>query len=174
MARHKVEISGVNTANIEVLSKEEQLELFKKMHAGDVFAKDRLINCNLKLVLSILKKFNNRNENMDDLFQVGCVGLIKAIENFDLSYDVKFSTYSVPMIMGEIKRFLRDDGMIKVSRSLKETAAKAKAEEEAKKLAEEEAIAKAKAEEEAKIKAEEERKATELQLLTEIRDLLKK
>ena len=122
MARHKVEISGVNTANIEVLSKEEQLELFKKMHGDDVFAKDRLINCNLKLVLSILKKFNNRNENMDDLFQVGCVGLIKAIENFDLSYDVKFSTYSVPMIMGEIKRYLRDNSSVRVSRSIKDLA----------------------------------------------------
>lgn len=122
MARHKVEISGVNTANIEVLSNEEQLELFKKMHNGDVFAKNRLINCNLKLVLSILKKFNNRNENMDDLFQVGCVGLIKAIENFDLSYDVKFSTYSVPMIMGEIKRYLRDNSSVRVSRSIKDLA----------------------------------------------------
>lgn len=122
MARHKVEISGVNTANIEVLSNEEQLELFKRMHSGDVLAKDRLINCNLKLVLSILKKFNNRNENMDDLFQVGCVGLIKAIENFDLSYDVKFSTYSVPMIMGEIKRYLRDNSSVRVSRSIKDLA----------------------------------------------------
>jgi len=122
MARHKVEISGVNTANIEVLSNEEQIELFKRMHEGDVFAKDRLINCNLKLVLSILKKFNNRNENMDDLFQVGCIGLIKAIENFDLEYDVKFSTYSVPMIIGEIKRYLRDNSSIRVSRSIKDLA----------------------------------------------------
>ncbi len=122
MSRHKVEISGVNTANIEVLSNEEQMTLFKKMHEGDCFAKDRLINCNLKLVLSILKKFTNRNENMDDLFQVGCVGLIKAIENFDLNYDVKFSTYSVPMIMGEIKRYLRDNSSVRISRSIKDLA----------------------------------------------------
>lgn len=122
MARHKVEISGVDTANIEILTNDEQLELFKRMKEGDVFAKDRLINCNLKLVLSILKKFNNRNENMDDLFQVGCVGLIKAIDNFDLGYDVKFSTYSVPMIMGEIKRYLRDNSSIRVSRSIKDLA----------------------------------------------------
>lgn len=122
MARHKVEISGVNTANIEVLSNEEQLELFKRMHAGDVFVKDKLINGNLKLVLSILKKFSNRNENLDDLFQVGCVGLIKAIENFNLDYDVKFSTYSVPMIVGEIKRYLRDNSSVRISRSIKDLA----------------------------------------------------
>lgn len=122
MARHKVEISGVNTANIEVLTNEEQMELFKEMKSGDVFAKDKLINGNLKLVLSILKKFTNRNENMDDLFQVGCIGLIKAIENFDLNYDVKFSTYSVPMIMGEIKRYLRDNSSIRISRSIKDLA----------------------------------------------------
>lgn len=122
MARHKVEISGVNTANIEVLTNEEQVELFKEIKAGDVFAKDKLINGNLKLVLSILKKFTNRNENMDDLFQVGCIGLIKAIENFDLNYDVKFSTYSVPMIMGEIKRYLRDNSSIRISRSIKDLA----------------------------------------------------
>lgn len=122
MARHKVEISGVNTADIEVLSNEEQLELFKRMHDGDVFAKDKLINGNLKLVLSILKKFSNRNENLDDLFQVGCVGLIKAIENFNLDYDVKFSTYSVPMIVGEIKRYLRDNSSVRISRSIKDLA----------------------------------------------------
>jgi len=122
MSRHKVELTGVNTANIEVLTEEEQIELIKRMHEGDVFAKDRLINGNLKLVLSILKKFNNRNENMDDLFQVGCVGLIKAIDNFDLSYDVKFSTYSVPMITGEIKRYLRDNSSVRVSRSIKDLA----------------------------------------------------
>ena len=98
MSRQKVELTGVNTANIEVLTEQEQMELIKKMHEGDVFAKDRLINCNLRLVLSVLKRFTNRKENMDDLFQVGCVGLIKAIDNFDLNYDVKFSTYSVHMI----------------------------------------------------------------------------
>lgn len=122
MSRHKVELTGVNTANIEVLTEEEQMDLLKRMHEGDVFAKDKLINGNLKLVLSVLKKFTNRNENMDDLFQVGCVGLIKAIDNFDLNYDVKFSTYSVPMIIGEIKRYLRDNSSIRVSRSIKDLA----------------------------------------------------
>ena len=122
MSRHKVEISGVNTANIEVLSEEEQIELIKRMHEGDVFAKDKLINGNLKLVLSVLKSFAGRGENLDDLFQVGCVGLIKAIDNFDLSYDVKFSTYSVPMISGEIRRYLRDNSSVRVSRSIKDLA----------------------------------------------------
>ena len=103
MARHKVEISGVDTANIKVLSNEEQIILFKKMKEGDKKAKDKLVEGNLKLVLSILRCFVNRTDNMDDLFQIGCIGLIKAIDNFDLSYDVKFSTYSVPMIMGGIK-----------------------------------------------------------------------
>jgi len=122
LARHKVEISGVNTANIKVLSNKEQIELFKKMKEGDSDAKSRLIEGNLKLVLSILKKFSNRVDNMDDLFQVGCIGLIKAIDNFDLSYDVKFSTYSVPMIAGEIKRYLRDNNSIRISRSIKDLA----------------------------------------------------
>ena len=122
MARHKVELTGVNTANIEVLTEEEQIELIKRMHEGDVFAKDRLINCNLRLVLSLLKRFSSRNENMDDLFQVGCVGLIKAIDNFNLDYEVKFSTYSVPMIVGEIKRYLRDSSPVRVSRSIKDMA----------------------------------------------------
>jgi len=94
MARHKVEISNLNTANIKVLTNEEMLELFKKMHEGDPFARNDLINGNLKLVLSILKKFNNKVDNLDDLFQVGCLGLVKAIDNFDTSYDVKLSTVS--------------------------------------------------------------------------------
>ena len=122
MSRHKVELTGVNTANIEVLTEEEQIELIKRMHEGDLFAKDRLINGNLKLVLSILKKFKNRNQNMDDLFQVGCIGLIKAIDNFNLDYEVKFSTYSVPMITGEIKRYLRDNSSIRITRSIKDLA----------------------------------------------------
>ena len=100
MARHKVEICGVNTANLKVLSNEEMIELFKKYKEGDKFAKDDLVSGNLKLVLSILRKYNNRCDNMDDLFQVGCIGLIKAIDNFDLSFDVKFSTYAVPMTLG--------------------------------------------------------------------------
>ena len=122
MARHKVEISGVNTADIKVLSSSEIEELFKKMKNGDNFARNDLINGNLKLVLSIIKKFNQRGENLDDLFQVGCVGLVKAIDNFDLSYDVKLSTYAVPMILGEIKRYLRDNNSIRVSRSVKDLA----------------------------------------------------
>ena len=97
MARHKVEINGVNTANIKVLTNEEMIELFKKYKNGDTKAKEELVNGNLKLVLSILRKYNNRCDNMDDLFQIGCVGLIKAIDNFDLSHDVKFSTYAVPI-----------------------------------------------------------------------------
>lgn len=124
MARHKVEISGVNTANIKVLSSKEMIELFKRMKEGDPFARDDLVEGNLKLVLSILKRFNNKCDNMDDLFQVGCVGLLKAIDNFDLSHEVRFSTYAVPMILGEVRRYLRDNNSIRVSRSLKDIAYK--------------------------------------------------
>lgn len=125
MARYKVEIANVNTANIKVLSNEEMIELFKKYKQGDMSAKEQLVNGNLKLVLSILKKYNNRTDNMDDLFQIGCIGLIKAIENFDLSHEVKFSTYAVPMILGEVKRYLRDNSMVRVARSVKDIAYKA-------------------------------------------------
>ena len=125
MARHKVEICGVNTANIKVLSNEEMIELFNKYKSGDSSAKDDLISGNLKLVLSILRKYNNRVENMDDLFQVGCVGLIKAIDNFDLSHGVMFSTYAVPMILGEVKRYLRDNNSVRIARSIKDIAYKA-------------------------------------------------
>lgn len=124
MARHKVEISGVNTANIKVLSNEEMRQLFVKMKAGDPFAREDLVNGNLKLVLSILKRFHYRDENMDDLFQVGCIGLLKAIDNFDLSHEVRFSTYAVPMILGEVKRYLRDNNSVRVSRSLRDLAYK--------------------------------------------------
>ena len=122
MARHKVELSGVNTANLKVLRNEEMYELFKEYKKGDMVAKDKLVNGNLKLVLSILRKYNNRCDNMDDLFQVGCIGLIKAIDNFDLNFDVKFSTYAVPMILGEVKRYLRDNTSIRVARSIKDLA----------------------------------------------------
>ena len=122
MARHKVEICGVNTANIKVLTNEEMIDLFRKYQSGDRFAKDDLVNGNLKLVLSILKKYNNRTDNMDDLFQVGCIGLIKAIDNFDLSHEVKFSTYAVPMILGEVKRYLRDNNSVRIARSIKDIA----------------------------------------------------
>jgi RNA polymerase sporulation-specific sigma factor len=125
MARYKVEICGVNTANIKVLSNEEMMELFKKYNSGDLSAKEQLINGNLKLVLSILRKYNNRTDNMDDLFQIGCVGLIKAIDNFDLSHGVKFSTYAVPMIIGEVKRYLRDNNSVRIARSIKDIAYKA-------------------------------------------------
>ena len=124
MARHKVEICGVNTANIKVLSAEETKELFVKMKEGDPFARDDLINGNLKLVLSILKKFTNKTDNLDDLFQVGCLGLVKAIDNFDISYDVKLSTYACPLILGEIKRYLRDNSSLRISRSIKDLAYK--------------------------------------------------
>ena len=125
MARYKVEIANVNTANIKVLTNDEMLELFIKYKNGDKLAKEELVNGNLKLVLSILKKYNNRTDNMDDLFQIGCIGLIKAIENFDLSHEVKFSTYAVPMILGEVKRYLRDNSSIRIARSIKDIAYKA-------------------------------------------------
>jgi len=125
MARHKVEICGVNTADIKVLTNDEQTELFKKLKEGDLKAKEELINGNLKLVLSILKPYNNRTDNMDDLFQVGCIGLIKAINNFDLCHEVRFSTYAVPMILGEVKRYLRDNNSVRISRSIKDLAYKA-------------------------------------------------
>lgn len=125
MARHKVEICGVNTADIKVFTNEQQVELFEKLKQGDLTAKEELINGNLKLVLSILKPYNNRTDNMDDLFQVGCIGLIKAIDNFDLSHEVRFSTYAVPMILGEIKRYLRDNSSLRISRSIKDLAFKA-------------------------------------------------
>lgn len=125
MATNKVIISGVKTSDLKVLTSEEMTELFKKMQDGDKFARNDLVNGNLKLVLSILRKVNTRNENLDDLFQVGCIGLVKAIDNFDLSHEVKFSTYAVPMILGEIKRYLRDNNSIRVSRSTRDLAYKA-------------------------------------------------
>ena len=124
MSRHKVEITGVNTANIKVLTSEETIELFNKMKNNDPFAREDLINGNLKLVLSILKKFSGKVDNLDDLFQVGCLGLVKAIDNFDTSYNVKLSTYACPMIEGEIKRYLRDNNAIRISRSIKDLAYK--------------------------------------------------
>lgn len=124
MSRHKVEIANVNTANIKVLTNNEMIELFKKYQNGDTKAKEELVEGNLKLVLSILKKYNNRTDNMNDLFQIGCIGLIKAIDNFDLSHNVKFSTYAVPMIDGEVKRYLRDNNSIRISRSTKDIAYK--------------------------------------------------
>lgn len=125
MVQGKVEICGVNTAKLPVLKNEEKELLFKRIEQGDQEAREEYIKGNLRLVLSVIKRFSQSNENVDDLFQIGCIGLIKAIDNFDTSLDVKFSTYAVPMIIGEIRRFLRDNNTIRVSRSLKDTAYKA-------------------------------------------------
>jgi len=122
---NKVEICGVNTSKLPVLSKKEKEELFIRIKEGDKQAREIFIHGNLRLVLSVIQRFANRGENADDLFQVGCVGLIKAIDNFDLSQNVQFSTYAVPMIIGEIRRYLRDNNSIRVSRSLKDIAYKA-------------------------------------------------
>ncbi len=124
MANYKVDITGINTSEIKVLKNKEMIELFEKLQNGDESAKDELIEGNLKLVLSILKRFNKVNVNKDDLFQVGVVGLIKAIDNFDVSYNYAFSTYAVYLIMGEIKRYLRDNTALRVSRSTKDLAYK--------------------------------------------------
>ena len=121
---NKVEISGVNTSKLPLLTAEEKEELLKKVHQGDKTAREKFINGNLRLVLSIIKRFYARGENLDDLFQVGCVGLIKAMDNFDMEQNVQFSTYPVPMIIGEIKRYLRDNNSIRVSRSIKDLAYK--------------------------------------------------
>jgi len=118
----KVEICGVNTSQLPVLSNKEMKELFKCLEQGDEKARAKIIGGNLRLVLSVIQRFNNRGENVDDLFQVGCIGLMKAIDNFDLKHEVRFSTYAVPMIIGEIRRYLRDNNPIRVSRSLRDTA----------------------------------------------------
>lgn len=122
---NKVEICGVNTSKLPTLSRAEKSELFEKIKKGDAKARETFVKGNLRLVLSVIQRFNNRGENVDDLFQVGCIGLIKAIDNFDLSQNVQFSTYAVPMIIGEIRRYLRDNNAIRVSRSLKDIAYKA-------------------------------------------------
>ena len=125
MAQGKVESCGVNTARLPLLKTAEKEALFKKITQGDTSAREKYIEGNLRLVLSVIKRFSSSSENADDLFQIGCIGLIKAIDNFDVSLNVKFSTYAVPMIIGEIRRFLRDNNCIRVSRSLKDTAYKA-------------------------------------------------
>ena len=122
---NKVEICGVNTSKLPTLSEKQKQELFARIKDGDSEARREFIYGNLRLVLSVLQRFGNRNENIDDLFQVGCIGLIKALDNFDTSHGVKFSTYAVPMIIGEIRRYLRDNTPIRVSRSLRDTAYKA-------------------------------------------------
>lgn len=122
---NKVEICGVNTSKLPLLTNEEKQELFLKIKAGDSEAREKFIQGNLRLVLSVIQKFTSRGENADDLFQVGCVGLIKAIDNFDITLNVQFSTYAVPMIIGEIRRYLRDNNMVRVSRSIRDVAYKA-------------------------------------------------
>ena len=125
MQINKVEICGVNTAKLKVLTEAEKTDLLKKVKAGDQKAREQLINGNLRLVLSVIQRFTNRGENLDDLFQVGCIGLIKSIDNFDISQNVRFSTYAVPMIIGEIRRYLRDNNPIRVSRSMRDIAYRA-------------------------------------------------
>ena len=125
IALNKVEICGVNTSKLPVLKAEEKEELFRRIKEGDEEARELYIKGNLRLVLSVIKRFSNNNENMDDLFQIGCIGLIKAIDNFDTTLNVKFSTYAVPMIIGEIRRYLRDNNSIRVSRSLRDIAYRA-------------------------------------------------
>ena len=125
MALNKVEICGVNTSKLPVLTAEEKAELFRRIKSGDEQARELYIKGNLRLVLSVIRRFQNSSENADDLFQIGCIGLIKAIDNFDTTLQVKFSTYAVPMIIGEIRRYLRDNNSIRVSRSLRDIAYKA-------------------------------------------------
>ncbi|QAS51086.1 RNA polymerase sporulation sigma factor SigG [Halobacillus litoralis] len=125
MTRHKVEICGVDTSKLPVLKNPEMRALFERLQSGETEARETLVNGNLRLVLSVIQRFNNRGEYGDDLFQVGCIGLMKSIDNFDLSHNVKFSTYAVPMIIGEIRRYLRDNNPIRVSRSLRDIAYKA-------------------------------------------------
>ena len=125
MAGYKVEICGVNTSKLPLLTNEEKTDLFRRIQNGDTDARETYIKGNLRLVLSVIQRFSSSSENVDDLFQIGCIGLIKAIDNFDLSQNVKFSTYAVPMILGEVRRYLRDNNSIRVSRSLRDTAYKA-------------------------------------------------
>lgn len=122
---NKVELTGVNTSKLPVLTEEEKRELLVKIRGGDMNAREKFINGNLKLVLSVIQKFSNRGKSADDLFQVGCIGLIKSVDNFDISLDVRFSTYAVPMIIGEIRRYLRDNNAIRVSRSVRDIAYRA-------------------------------------------------
>ena len=125
MAVYKVEICGVNTSKLPMLKEEEKEELFVLIKNGDMEAREKYIKGNLRLVLSVIKRFSNHNENPDDLFQIGCIGLIKSIDNFDPTMGVKFSTYAVPMIIGEVRRFLRDNSAYRIPRSLRDTAYKA-------------------------------------------------
>ena len=122
MSKYKVDITGIDTNNLKVLKHKETTALFIKYQAGDISAKEELINGNLKLVLSIIKKYNNGKYDMNDLFQIGCIGLIKAVDNFSLEYNVMFSTYAVPLILGEVKRYIRDSSVVRISRSIRDNA----------------------------------------------------
>ena len=122
MAKYKVEIPGIDTSKLKVLKNSEMVKLFEKYQNGDKNAKEDIINGNLKLVLSIINKYNNGKYDMNDLFQIGCVGLIKAVDNFSLEYNVQFSTYAVPLILGEVKRFIRDSSTVRISRSIRDNA----------------------------------------------------
>ena len=121
---NKVEIANVNTSKLQVLTNKQNKELFEQMRNGDIEAREKIINGNLRLVLSVIQRFGGRGENADDLFQIGCIGLIKAIDNFDITLDIQLSTYAVPMIIGEIRRYLRDNNMVRVSRSIRDLAYK--------------------------------------------------
>ena len=122
MSKYKVDISGIDTNNLKVLKNDMMMELFRRYQAGDLGAKEDLVNGNLKLVLSIIKKYNNGKYDMNDLFQIGCIGLIKAVDNFSLEYNVMFSTYAVPLILGEVKRYIRDSSVVRISRSIRDNA----------------------------------------------------
>lgn len=122
MYYNKVDICGIDTTSLKVLSEKEKTELLERTHNGDNNAREKLVTGNLRLVLSVIQRFSNRGENLDDLFQVGCIGLMKAIDNFDTGHDVRFSTYAVPMIIGEVRRYLRDNNPVRVSRSMRDTA----------------------------------------------------
>ena len=122
---NKVEICGINTSTLKVLTEAEKMQLLRAMRAGDKTARDKLISGNLRLVLSVVQRFTGRGENLDDLFQVGCIGLIKSVDNFDITLDVRFSTYAVPMILGEIRRYLRDNNSVRISRTLRDIAYRA-------------------------------------------------
>ena len=124
MGKYKVDITGINTNDLPVLKNNEMLDLFIKYQGGDKIAKEKIINGNLKLVLSIIKKYNNGKHDMNDLFQIGCIGLIKAVDNFDMSFGVMFSTYAVPLILGEVKRFIRDSREMRIARSIRDNAYK--------------------------------------------------
>lgn len=124
MSKYKADITGINTSNLKALTNKENIELFNKLKEGKKEVKEKIINGNLKLVLSLINKYNNGKQDLNDLFQIGCVGLIKAVDNFSLDYNVQFSTYAVPLIIGEIKRFIRESSVVRISRSIKDTAYK--------------------------------------------------